>query len=284
VFAISGASILIKLSTADPLVIGFYRLAFTVLILLVPFLLQKRAPIARRDVVLSSLSGLFLAAHFATWFFSLKLTSVASSTILVNTHPFIVLLVGYVAWGERPAQRALTGVGIAVLGAMLVGWGDFAMDSRGLWGDLLAFLGAVTVSGYFLLGRHIRQRVDAIAYSVMVYSVAAVVLLGAALLSGSSLTNFSPVNWWIFVGLAVFPTVFGHTLFNWALKYLPPAVISVNILGEPLAASFLAWLIWRSMPNQLSLVGGALLLVGIAVFLYNQARTTRSIGQLEGSA
>jgi drug/metabolite transporter (DMT)-like permease len=267
VLSVSASSVLFKFATAEPLVVAFYRLAFSVLLLGAPLLWRKREKIDRRDLWLSVISGLFLAAHFATWFFSLTMTSIASSTVLVSMQPFLVVLYGYLVGAERTNGRALVAVGLTVVGAILIGWGDFALDPRALLGDVLAFLGAVAVTGYLLIGRQVRQRMSAIAYSVVVYSAATVALLIAALAWGSPLTGFAPGNWWVFVALAVFPTIFGHTLFNWALKYLPASVISVNILGEPVGATLLAWLIWGTAPGPVTLLGGFLLLVGIALFL-----------------
>ncbi len=267
VLSVSGASILVKLSTAEPLVIAFYRLAFSVALLAVPLLWRKQERIPIRDRWLSIASGLLLATHFAAWFFSLRLTSIASSTILVSTHPFAVLVVNYITRGERPGGAPLAGVLLSVVGVGLVGWGDFGLDSRALLGDLLALVGAVTVSGYLLIGREVRKQVGAVAYSTMTYASASVALLLTALAWGSPLSGFEPINWWIFLALAVFPTLFGHTLFNWALKYVPAAVVSVNILGEPIGASLLAWLIWRTAPGGLSLIGALLVLVGVGLFI-----------------
>ncbi len=167
----------------------------------------------------------------------------------------------------------MIGVVLAVLGAALVGWGDLGLSVRALWGDLLAFLGAVTVSGYFLIGRAVRQRVGAVQYSLLAYAVAAVALLAAAVIMGNPLSGFPTQTWWVFLALAVFPTIFGHTLFNWALKYVPPSAVSVSILGEPIGATLLAWLIWQTGPGPVSLVGGVLLLVGIGLFQRATART-----------
>lgn len=273
VLSVSGASVLFKFATAEPLVVAMYRLAFSVVLLGIPLLWRRAGRIARKDLLLSLLSGVFLAAHFGTWFFSLKMTSVSSSTVLVTMHPFIVLLYGYFAWGERTRGWAVAGVALAVLGAVLVSWGDFRLDARALMGDLLAFLGAVTVSGYFLIGRHLRQRLGAVEYSVLAYASAAAVLLVAAMAWGSPLTGFAPTNWWIFTALAVFPTIFGHTLFNWALKFVPASVISVSILGEPIGASILAWIIWRTAPGPMSLLGGTLILTGVGLFQWRRETT-----------
>lgn len=267
VLSVSSASVLFQYATAEPLVVAFYRLGFSVILLAVPLIWTRPKLPATRDLLLSALSGLFLAAHFATWFFSLKLTSIASSTVLVSMHPFIVLAYGYLVHRERTTSVGLFGMLVAVTGAVLVGWGDFSVSLKALQGDILAVLGAVTVSGYLLIGREVRQRVGAIPYSVSTYGTASLVLLLTAVAWGSPLSGFSTVNWWVFLGLAVFPTLFGHTLFNWAIRFVPASVVSVNILGEPVGASFLAWVIWGTTPTGLSLVGGLAILAGIAIFI-----------------
>lgn len=177
------------------------------------------------------------------------------------------MLYGYLIGAERTTGRSLVAVTVAVVGAVLVGWGDFSLGRGALLGDVLAFLGAVAVTGYLLIGRQVRQRMSAVAYSAVVYSAAAVALFVAALAWGSPLSGFAPTNWWIFAALAIFPTIFGHTLFNWALKYVPASVVSVNILGEPVGATVLAWLIWGTAPGPVSLAGGLLILMGITLFL-----------------
>lgn len=273
VLSASLASIFFKFATAEPLVVAFYRLAFSALLLAIPALTQRGAGLDAKHIGLSVASGAFLALHFATWFLSLDLTSVASSTILVSTHPFFVLLYEYMAGGKRTQGWSLAGVLLALVGVTLVSWGDLRLDLPALKGDMLAIAGAVTVSGYFMIGRYVRQRVDAITYSAVAYSSAAAMLLAAAVMAGNRLTGFEPVNWWVFGALALFPTIFGHTLFNWALRYISPAVVSVTILGEPIGASILAWMIWGAIPTVAGIIGGVLVLSGIALFQWHQSRT-----------
>lgn len=273
VVSASFASIIFKFATAEPLVVAFYRLTFSALLLAVPLAVQTRQKVPRRMYALAIVSGAFLALHFATWFFSLQRTSVASSTILVSTHPFFVLLYEYAFHGRKTQGWALVGVLLALAGVTLVSWGDLRLDLPALAGDLLAIAGAVTVSGYFMIGRYVRQQMDAITYSAVAYSSAAVMLFASALLAGNHLTGFEGQNWWVFGALALFPTIFGHTLFNWALRYVSPSVISVTILGEPIGASLLAWAIWGALPTPLGVAGGLLVLVGIAMFQWRQRGT-----------
>lgn len=278
VLSASASAILFRLATTSaqaPLTVAFYRMAFTTALLTGPLLWRRREALgglAVRDILLCSVSGCFLALHFATWFSSLNYTTVASSTVLVTTHPLIVLAFSYLMWGERVGPGALAGAVLALAGAVLVGWGDFTGGSDALLGDLLALLGAAAVGGYFLVGRAVRPRVDILAYSVLTYGVAAALLLASAIAFGQPLRGFPPGDWVIFAALAVFPTILGHTFFNWALRYLPASVVSVSILGEPIGASILAWLIWQQLPGTVSLVGGAALIIGIGVFVLHTAK------------
>jgi drug/metabolite transporter (DMT)-like permease len=266
---------LVSISAEAPLTVAFYRLLLSLPLLGVPLLYKptkSRFTMGMHDFGLCIVSGLFLALHFGFWFTSLNYTSVASSTVLVTTFPLMILLYEYFFRGERVRTLALAGLLLALVGTALVGWGDFQASSDSLFGDLLALLGAATVGGYFLIGRHVRPRVNVLLYSVLVYGTAALGLLTWALIAGQPLTGIPPQDWWILFGLAVFPTVFGHTLFNWALRYLPATVVSVSVLGEPIGASFLAWILWLQVPGTLSLAGSAVILCGIALFLLHANR------------
>jgi drug/metabolite transporter (DMT)-like permease len=281
VLAVSVSSIMVRYTTADPLVVAFYRMLLTALLLAPVAAKQDGLRMDRKSLRLSVLSGLFLAAHFATWFWSIRLTSIASSTILVNTHPLWVLLLSLILWRERPGRVGLAATALALAGAVLISWGDLKFDPQALVGDLLAVVGAVTVSGYLLLGQQVRKQVGALLYSVTAYAVAAVALLVAALSTGAPLVGFAPINWALFFGLAVIPTIFGHTLFNWVLRYLPAPVVSLSILGEPVGATLLAWLLFTQAPSPATLAGGTLALGGIFLYLWHQVRQGRRVKEVE---
>jgi len=249
------------------MIVAFYRLGISAIIIggMLPF--TKSDHFSTRDLLLTILSGLFLAAHFAFWFSSLTMTSITSSTVLVNTHPFVILAFEYLVLAKKVSSPTLMGVVIAVIGAVLVGWGDISQTDNYMLGDVLAFLGAIAFAGYLLIGRQTRQRVGALRYSFVAYLSATAILGVAALVWGNRFTGFSQENWVVFAALAVIPTIFGHTAFNWVLRFLPASVVSVSVLGEPVGATLLAWLFFRTLPTPLGLVGALLILVGLAVFL-----------------
>ncbi len=154
IIAISTASIFIKLCDAPALVIATYRLILASLML--SPLTGYRKPWRgweRKDLGWFFLSGLFLSLHFALWIGALKYTSVASSVVLVTTHPIFVGVGGLVFLKERLGLNLIIGIAFSVLGSGLIGYGDMTLSREALTGDGLAFLGAIAASGYLPRGK-----------------------------------------------------------------------------------------------------------------------------------
>lgn len=282
VIAVSFGSIFVKAAEAPPLVVAFYRIGFTVLLLLPVTLATGRRELlamGRRDLALACGAGVMLALHFATWITSLSYTSIASSTVLVNMHPLFAIAGGYLFYREGVNLRGLLGAALALAGSIVIGFGDFGLGGQALYGDLLAFAGAFFVAGYMLVGRGIRGRLSLFPYIIIVYGVTALVLLLAVLAFGQPLYPYPAVTWLMFLLLAVVPTIFGHTVFNWALRYVNAAVVSVSILGEPVGATILAYFIFSQVPGVMQLAGGVMIITGLVVFiLSNNGRSRKPAG------
>lgn len=276
VLALSTASVFVRKAqaTTPSLVVAAYRLALAALIL-APFALTRgRAELrrlTRRDVLLALASGAFLALHFATWITSLELTSVASSVVLVCTSPLFVALLAPIFLKESLTWSVLGGALLAVAGGAVVSISDAggaaAADSAArsaLAGNLLALAGAVTVAGYFMLGRRLRAKLSLLVYVFLTYGTAGVILLAVVPIAGHAYTGYPAETWLWCALLALVPQLIGHTTFNWVLRYVPAANVAVLVLGEPVGTIFLAWLLLAGeAPAALQLTGAALVLAGI---------------------
>lgn len=275
VAVVSTASILIRLAQAEgasSLTIAAVRLGLAAAIL-APFAWLKAGReimrLGRRELGLCLLSGLFLAIHFWTWISSLEYTSVASSAALVTTNPLWIGLASAVLLSERPAPAALAGIALTVAGGVLI----FAADSGGsertatnpLLGNALALVGAISASGYLLVGRALRARISLTAYVWLAYTVAAMLLGVAVAASGTSLAALSVPAWGFMALLAIGPQLGGHTAFNWAVRRLTATFVAIAILGEPVGAAILAWFFFEEGFTSLQLIGFVLLLAGIFV-------------------
>lgn len=268
---VSFASILVKnLPGVPAVIISTYRLGLTAL-LLAPVALTRGSEDLRkmraRDWALSALAGVFLAGHFVSWIASLKYTSVASSVVLVTLGPVFVLAGGYFLYGERTTRAGLAGVAVALAGAGVIGASDLSGGLGALQGDVLAFTGAVLVAGYLLIGRSVRQRISVIPYTFILYGACTAVLVVFSLLFGQPLYPYSARELLIFLGLAVIPTIFGHTMFNYALGYVKTSIVSMSTLGEPVGATVLAYAFLGEKVSPLQGAGGVMILVGLYLFL-----------------
>jgi drug/metabolite transporter (DMT)-like permease len=275
VVVVSFAAILIRFAQAEgasSLAIAAVRLTAAALVL-APFALRRAGGeilrLPRRELGLCMLSGALLAVHFWAWVTSLEHTSVASSTALVTTNPLWVALASAIFLRERPGAAAVAGILLTLAGSVLIFAADTSRapgpDSAPMLGNFLALAGAMSASGYLLVGRALRARVSLTAYIWLAYSTAAVLLLAAAMATGVSLISLPAAAWVFMLALALGPQLIGHTTFNWALRRLTATFVAVAILGEPVGAAILAWLFFEEGFTPLQLIGFVLLLAGIFV-------------------
>jgi len=268
VLAVSTASIFIRLCDAPALIIATYRMVFASLILL-PYAFYTRTGRGwgRKEIGWLILSGFFLSLHFAFWIASLKYTSVASSVVLVSTHPIFVGIGSRLFLRERMGFYLILGIILSVLGSAFISYGDTSLSEKALMGDGLALLGAMTASGYFLVGRKLRKNQDLFSYILPVYSTAALVLIVFSLAFQEAFWGYSPSTYLYLLLLALIPQLIGHTTFNWALKYLPASMVAITILGEPVGSTVLAYFILGEGLTSWKVLGGILIFAGILIAL-----------------
>lgn len=275
VVAVSTSAILIRLSDAPSVVKALYRVVFTTLLLAPLAATRYRDDLRRlsgRDVGVAAAAGVALAAHFATWFESLEWTTVAASVTLVQSQPLFVAIGAALLLDEHVNRRMVGGILVSVGGIAFMSLGGLLSGAalagaRPLYGNSLALVGAVMAAGYVLVGRSLRQRIALVPYVTVVYSVCALALLAFALADGTTVapTAYPPTEWLLFLGMAVGPGIFGHTVINWALKYVESSVVSVTLLGEPVGSTLLALALFGEMPDFFTVAGGAVVLAGIYV-------------------
>ncbi|MCQ4085362.1 DMT family transporter [Saccharibacillus sp. JS10] len=276
IIAISFSAIFVKWSDAPATVISMYRMWFAC-ILMLPIVWIKREEfkkITSKETRLLIFSGLFLAMHFALWFESLKLTTVASSTIILALQPLVSLIVGFFLFKERTTRASIATLAVATIGVGLIGWGDIGLSAQAIRGDILSFLCVIAVVGYLFIGQNAVRKVSHWIYSFCVFLSAAVFLTIFNLATTQPFFDYPPKEWGVFALLAVVPTL-SHIINNWLLNYVNATTISMSILGEPVGASLLAvWLLGEHM-SIIQLIGGVMVLVGMSLFLIRQSSAAR---------
>jgi drug/metabolite transporter (DMT)-like permease len=229
--------------------------------------LKSLRRLTRRDVLLMALSSTALALHFGLWITSLEYTSIASSVVLVTSHPAFVAVLSFFLWGERLNKLTVGGIVIALAGVVVINYGGFSFGSDAVLGNLLALAAGFVVAGYLIIGGQLRERIDLLSYLAIIYSGAAVLLLAATLVMGYGFTGYTPGTYLMMVLLALVPQLIGHSSLNLAVRLVPVTLVSVAILGEPVGATLLGGLILGELPTVNEIIGGVLILAGIFIVL-----------------
>ena len=276
VISVSFAAIFIRLAEAPPLVIAAYRLVIASAVL-IPVTLTKSGGlpkgISKTDALLVLLSSIFIALHFALWITSLSYTSIASSVVIVTSHPIFVAIISYFLWGERLTRISILGIAVALGGVVLINYGGFILSPEAIFGDILALLAAISMGVYLIIGRQLRSRINILPYLTAIYTGAAVLLLLAALFSGYSLFNYSGTTYAMFLLLALIPQLIGHSSLNLAVRLMPVTLVSVGILGEPVLAIVLGYMILGEGITTIEILGSLLALGGIFIVLRYRPRS-----------
>lgn len=287
VLSLASSAILIRFAQEGPaLAIATWRTGLAVVLLAPAAFLRSRSEMrqfSRRDWLLISGAGILLGLHFVAWIESLYHTTVASSTVLGTTSPIFLAVFGFLFIKEILTRRVVIAIIIGVCGSALIGLGDGlgTDESRGsdpLLGNLLALSAAVLFSFYLLLGRIIRRKTSWLAYVFPLYSIAALSILAVAALRGVPIFGYSPLFYVFCLLMAVFPQIIGHGSFNYALRYIPAAILALLTLLEPIMASTAAYFLFGETPYWLTIVGMGFVLGGVGLAVYRRPRVRQLPG------
>jgi drug/metabolite transporter (DMT)-like permease len=273
---VSFGSIFVRLAVAPALAIALWRMTLASAVVLPAALVSGGlgARAAGSHLALAAAAGGLLALHFGSWMTSLRFTSVANSVLLVNTAPIFVALLATVTGRDRPTARTWAAVALATAGAGVITWGGLA-DRTSLIGNLLAVGGALAMAGYLMLAREAQRGLAYLPYVAAAYGTASIVLWAAVLISGTPWHSFSSRTWAVLAAMAVVSQLVGHGGYNWSLRHLQAAFVSIALTGEPVLASLLAgWLLGEPIGLRTA-TGGALVLAGILVAAGTAARARR---------
>jgi drug/metabolite transporter (DMT)-like permease len=297
VLGISGASVYMRLAGTDPLVTAFWRLALAALLLaplqvwracnILPgkgtpraFLFKTRGGCVSKRSILDArvmLAGAFLALHFALWVTSLTMTSVLSSLVFVTMNPLFVAILDLVLLRGRTSPLLWVAVAIATGGGLVIG---IQSGTTANVGNLLALGGSLAVSLYLIVGRRVTRQMDPVAYNVGVFGWAAVLTGAVCVVTGRPLLPLSGTAFLWLAVTAILSQTLGHGLINASLKVFQPQFVALMILWEPILGGVLAYLVLGEKPQAVELVGGAVILAGIALAIVAEGRA----GKMSGAA
>lgn len=273
VCSVSISSILIRLTHTSPLIIAFYRQLFCA-VMVAPFLFNRpeQESVTWKDYRLLIVSGFFLALHFATWITGLTLTSIARATLFVDLQPIWAAIFGAIFLKEHLNKVEMAAIAIVTIGGIITVFPHLKDGGNSLLGDGLALTGGIVGAAYLLIGRSVRERITWLKYMYSVYYISAAWLLVANLflLRIFPRPQQSDLIWLIL--MALIPGILGHGLFNAAIRYLKGYIVNAALLGEPVLATLLAYLLFSEKPDRYFYGGAALIFAGLLILFTAKQR------------
>ncbi|GIJ48527.1 hypothetical protein Val02_54130 [Virgisporangium aliadipatigenens] len=277
VTAVSSSAPLTAYALAPALAIAFWRNAMAVAVLAPVAVTRGRAQLLsldRRTAGVCLLAGVALAAHFATWLPSTRLTSVATATALVSTMPVWSAVIATFQ-GNRLPRSTWIGIAVAVTGAVLATGADLTVSGRAVAGDALALLGGFCAAAYAAFGERARSTLTTTTYTTVCYGACALILGVGCLVGGVPLGGYPGSAWLAIIGITLGAQLLGHSLINFTLDKVSPTTISVLMLLEVPGAALLAWWWLGQLPEPGSLPGLVVLTAGVLIVLLGSARKSR---------
>jgi len=278
------SNVVIKAVSTTGLVASFYRLWFAIpLLWLLPVVIPSmRRRLNRQWLNVSLAGGGLFAVHQILFFNSLKLTSVANVTIIGALQPALVLVAAGRMFGEQVTSRAIGWSLVAVGGTTLVVVGSAGTPSWSPFGDTLAVVNLFAFTAYFLASKRFRTHVGTSEYVLGMTTVAGLLILAAAVLTGQELSAPRGRDWPLLLFLALLPGTLGHFLTNWAHPHVPVFLFSVMLLAVPVIAVLGAATFLDEPLNLAQAAGGLIVLLAIGTIV--RASSTPTPEELAESA
>jgi drug/metabolite transporter (DMT)-like permease len=272
IICMSTAIIMIKASTEQPLLVASYRLLIAAVVLSPLFfrdLRTFRASYGWKQLRGSLIPAVILAVNFTSWVIGARMTQVASASLISNLTPVAMPFFLWAFYKERITRNEVIGTIFTLTGLVVLSGSSLSLSQTNFIGDLVCLVSMLTFVGYLTLGRKNGSQMSLWLYMVPLYFFAGLLCLICALPFVNPIKTYSLPNILYMVGLGLVPTVFGHTILNYSMKFIRGQVVSVTNLSQPIFSSLLGFLIFGERPQPILYVSAVFILIGVLIVLFS---------------
>ncbi len=263
-FSVSTSPILARLLSEVPAVgISFWRMAIGATILWIYSNFKPTASLSTKNRNYTILGGIFLGIHFQFFFESIKLTTIANATFLGTLAPLFTLFLEKFWLKRRIKKNMIFALAIIFTGSIIIISDQFDASSNYTVGNLYALICSFWIALAFMISENVRKEAGTVAFSRTLFASAAITLMMISFYTGESLIGYSKMDYFGLFLLGLIPTVFGHSTFYFALRYLQPTIVASFPLGEPIIASVIAYFLFSEAVGFSIILGGILTILGL---------------------
>tara|TARA_Y100000591_G_C21746421_1_gene652227 strand:- start:242 stop:1099 length:858 start_codon:yes stop_codon:yes gene_type:complete len=268
-FSVSTSPIIAEFLKDVPAIsISFWRMFIAALILWTYSLFFKQGKVKSSNNLKSIfVAGILLGIHFALFFQSIKMTKIANATFLGTLAPLFTLLLESFLFKRKFNKFVIMGLLLSFCGAVIILSHNFDMSQKYTLGNFLAVLCSVCLAISFIIAEKVRQTENTIVYTRTLYLTAAATLLIIAVITDSNLVNHTLSDYIGLLFLGLVPTIIGHNIIYYSVKFVSPTIVSSFPLGEPVIATILAFFIFGQIIGINIILGGLTTLFGLLLII-----------------
>lgn len=273
---ISFSAIFYKLSGADALTGGFFRVAFALPVLFVIWWSRRRLDRRpRRDRVIAFAAGIALGLDMWVWHTSIEYIGAGLATLIANTQVVLVAIAAWLIFGDRPRKLVIAAIPVVLLGVSLVagvGQGD-AFGEDPVRGTLLALAAAFFYTIFILVLKFANSSQAPAAGPLLDVTAGGVLTILAIGYFGPGI-DFSfhwPSTGWL-LALAIGPQVIAWLLIGYALPRLPASETATIVLAQPALTMVWGAIIFSERPSVTQIVGAVVVLMGVALVAVSRSK------------
>lgn len=268
--SLSQSAIMIRLAQAPNEVIGFWRLLGSLLIVLLFLPYKQLKNHTKKEFLWCFFSGVMFFCHLWTYFFSVQHTTIANAMILFATNPLFTALVTVLIFKQKLTKKLMFSYVLAFVGINLLVAEKVNLHDFNWLGEGSGILTAAFYSAYVISGQKARVSVPNLVYSPIIYFVTMCGFLAVGLYKGVSWVEYEPRTWWCILGMIVFPTLLGHALFSYLLKFLNVNWMSCGKLIEPLLSTAMAIVLFHEQVSSYTLWAYILSAVSVVILFLSK--------------
>ena len=271
IFCISIFPILVKLNLTPGVISAFYRMLFSLLLLLPYVLISKQLQIPNLKAgLLAVICGVIFGSDVAVWNIAIQESTATQASLLTNLSPVWVGVFSLFFLKDKPKTNFWIGTVIAVFGMiMLVGFTVFKnldFDLAFIFGVLSGVLYAI----YMLVSKEVLKSMTVISFMTISLMSSSIYLGAVSYAINEPFSGFSNAGWLVLVIQAVVCQLLAWLLISYATQHMRATRVSVSLLGQGILASILAWLFIDEVISLRMVLGGFILLFGIRVTFFEK--------------
>lgn len=266
--------VLARSTETTGVLLSFWRLWFGFGVLLVAVVVQRlggHTVATRQGIKWAVLAGAAFSLNQVLFFSAIKRTTVVDASLMSTLSPIVVALFAIPMFGERPAPAFRLWSVVAMAGAAFVVLGSSSGPNGDPFGMFMAMLSATFFALFFLISKFSRDHLSVIAFLTTVIGTAAVLVTAFVFATGADPGTVGTNDLWRALAMAVVPGTLGHIVMTWPLNYVPANVPPLMRLAGPVVSGTMAWIFLGEGVTWVHLVGGLIILAGLAGAIRSKA-------------